>query len=971
MRLHKYLKSIILIALLLIYPVSMAIPYNVHAQDSNPKVVKVGWFDSSYNYFDQAGRRDGYSYEYQQKLSAYNGWTYEYIVGSWSDLLQMLKDGEIDLLSDVSYVPDREAYMFYPSLPMGAEEYYLFTAPKNEVISPSDVSTLNGKKIGVNKGSVQADLYAEWAKENGIEAETVEVNCSEDESLKMLETGVLDAYVTVDAFMDPSQAVPVYKIGSSDYYFAVAKNRPDLLEDLNYAMSQIQDEDRYYNSKMYEKYIRKAGANTFASSDLTDWLVEHGPIRVGYQDNYMAFCAADEKTGELKGVLKDFLKLASTCIQNVQIDFETIAYPTAEDAMEALKKGEVDCVFPANLSSYESETQGIVMTPAILNTEMHAVVRMTDPDLFAPDRKVIVAINEGNPNYEEFLREYFPTWEKKYYPTSQDCLKGIARGEADCLIISNYRYNNIARLCDKYNLTSFSTGIGMDYCLAIEKGQTELYTILSKITSLIPDASLNAALARYITEDATRTFMDYLQDHLLLVMAVITIVLLVVLILLVQNIRSGKKAKRLISATELDDLTGLYNRKYFFQYADQMYKGNSVIPRDAFVINIEQFHSINALHGRKVGDQVLRAIGNELAAIAKEMKGIGGRFEADSFDLYCHHTQDYQSIFDRLQESLNAVVPNANIRLRMGVMPWQEGVDPVHLFDRALTACNMARGHYKEHLIVYDENVSKRENYEQRLINDLPHGLETGEFEVYYQPKYDIQSEPARLASVEALVRWRHKELGMVSPGDFIPLFERNGQIRLLDQYVWKEAARTIAGWRDIYGVVIPVSVNLSRIDIFDPDLEETLEEILDRNVLEHKDFKLEVTESAYTENADQLIRVVENLRGKGFEIEMDDFGSGYSSLNMLSEMPIDALKMDMEFVRNIDRDEKNRLMVGLILDIAENLSIPVIAEGVETETQLILLKNLGCAMVQGYYFSRPLPAEEFERQYLSGSSQK
>ncbi|MBO7698449.1 MAG: EAL domain-containing protein, partial [Erysipelotrichaceae bacterium] len=150
-----------------------------------------------------------------------------------------------------------------------------------------------------------------------------------------------------------------------------------------------------------------------------------------------------------------------------------------------------------------------------------------------------------------------------------------------------------------------------------------------------------------------------------------------------------------------------------------------------------------------------------------------------------------------------------------------------------------------------------------------------------------------------------------------------------------------------------------------DPALEETLENILKENNLDHEVFKLEITESAYTENADQVIQVVGALRKKGFEVEMDDFGSGYSSLNMLSSMPIDVLKMDREFIRNIDHDKKGQQLVGLILDIARSLKVPVIAEGVERETQLQLLKKLGCNVVQGFYFSRPLPATEFEKRFL------
>ena len=205
----------------------------------------------------------------------------------------------------------------------------------------------------------------------------------------------------------------------------------------------------------------------------------------------------------------------------------------------------------------------------------------------------------------------------------------------------------------------------------------------------------------------------------------------------------------------------------------------------------------------------------------------------------------------------------------------------------------------------------------------------------------------------------------MIAPDNFIPLFERNGQISTVDNYVWRKVTEQIAAWRDEYGITLPVSVNLSRIDVFDPMLELVLSEMLENSRLERKYLKLEVTESAYTEDAEQVIFLVNKLHKDGYEIEMDDFGTGYSSLNMLTSMPVDVLKMDRSFIINIEHDKKDIQVVELILGIARSLNVPVVAEGVETEAQLKILKDLGCNIVQGYYFSKPLPAKEFEEKIL------
>ena len=421
------------------------------------------------------------------------------------------------------------------------------------------------------------------------------------------------------------------------------------------------------------------------------------------------------------------------------------------------------------------------------------------------------------------------------------------------------------------------------------------------------------------------------------------------------------EGKQLISAAENDRLTMLYSRNFFFEYAERLYKYHPEMHMDAVVMNIEQFHSINALNGYGFGDDVLRVLGNEIRAFLAETEGIASRFEADRFDIYCVPQPDYRRLLERFQNKLNSLSDKVNIHLRMGVNPWREGVEPVLMFDRARSACNMVRGDYQNPLMIYDEDMRMREIFNQRLLNDLRTAVEEHQFKVFYQPKYNVQCDPPRLSSAEALIRWIHPELGMIFPGSFVPLFEGNGLISIVDNFVWNEAARQVARWKERLGFTLPVSVNLSRADVFDPTLVDRLLALMRENGLDYRSFKLEVTESAYTDNAKHVLDVIRHLRSLGFEIEMDDFGSGYSSLNMLSDMPIDVLKMDMKFVRQIEESETDLRLVKLILDIAKYLRLTVVAEGVETEGQLQLLKDAGCDLIQGYYFSRPLPPEDFE----------
>lgn len=422
--------------------------------------------------------------------------------------------------------------------------------------------------------------------------------------------------------------------------------------------------------------------------------------------------------------------------------------------------------------------------------------------------------------------------------------------------------------------------------------------------------------------------------------------------------------RKLISSTERDTLTGLYNREYFFRYAEEYDRRHKKQSMDAILVNINHFHVINERYGKEYGNIVLRCVGENIRKMLGSYGGLACRPEADTFLIYCPHARYDTQLLDRLSRGLHdeSNTAGGHPHLRMGVYSEVDrSLDIERRFDRAKMAADQGRNTYEQTISYYDAKLHESHLFSEQLLEDFQEALKQGQFRVYYQPKYDIRPETPLLSSAEALIRWKHPKLGMISPGVFIPLLEDNGLIQQLDRFVWQEAAAQVRRWKDKFGLSLPVSVNVSRIDIHDPDLIGTFKQIIEENGLSTAEFRLEITESAYTDNSVGIIDTVKQLRVYGFSVEMDDFGSGYSSLNMLSTLPIDALKLDMKFIRTAFSGRKDTRMIELIIDIANYLKVPVIAEGVETEEQLRALKNLGCDFVQGYYFSRPVPPEEFE----------
>ena len=422
--------------------------------------------------------------------------------------------------------------------------------------------------------------------------------------------------------------------------------------------------------------------------------------------------------------------------------------------------------------------------------------------------------------------------------------------------------------------------------------------------------------------------------------------------------------RQIIQSTERDPLTGLYNREYFYRYAEQFDNYHRDLDMDAIVVDVNHFHMINERFGNAYGDEVLRRIGQRVRDLVSDTGGIVCRREADTFLVYCPHGKDYQKILNTASTGLAGDdTTNSRIRLRMGVYALvDKELEIERRFDRAKMAADTVRNSFTKAIGIYDQALHEQELYAEQLIEGFHQAIEEHQFEVFYQPKFDVRPEIPVLASAEALVRWFHPTLGMISPGAFIPLFERNGLIQTLDEYVWETTAAQIADWRRRFDFSVPVSVNVSRIDMYDPHLIETFQRILTSHGLSADDFYLEITESAYTQNSEQIIATVDQLRELGFRIEMDDFGTGYSSLNMISTLPIDALKLDMQFIRTAFSERRDTRLLEVIIDIADYLAVPIIAEGVETAEQLEALKSMGCDLVQGYYFSKPIPANEYER---------
>ena len=410
-----------------------------------------------------------------------------------------------------------------------------------------------------------------------------------------------------------------------------------------------------------------------------------------------------------------------------------------------------------------------------------------------------------------------------------------------------------------------------------------------------------------------------------------------------------------------DELTGIYNKQAFYAKTKEMLLDNPDKNFDLLRINIERFKVLNDLFGESTGDKLLRYIGKFLKEINLPLC-VSGRLYADNF-VVCYEAGkgDSRRMINTLQMVADSFAINNRTILSFGLYRIDDKTLPVSVMcDRANMALWKAKGNFKNPYCEYDEKMRQQVLKEQKIINAMEMAIQNKEFTLYLQPKYDI--EKGTIIGAEALVRWISLENGFISPGDFIPVFENNGFVYEVDKFIWEESCRYLRKWLDEGREVHPISVNVSRIDLYDPKLVQHLVDLREKYQLPSQYLELEITESAYTEDPEQIITITRQLREAGFVILMDDFGTGYSSLNMLKDIQIDVLKLDMGFLKSSDYSAKGGNILTAILKMAESLKMQTIAEGVETKEQVEFLKSIGCRYVQGFYYSKPLPVDEFEK---------
>ena len=523
-----------LLSLLLL--LSAVLPVKAAAETAPVKIVRIGSFENTFNYCNEKGARKGYGYELLQTLSGYTGWQFEYVTCDWSDCFEKLKNGEIDIMGDISYTEDRAEEMLFSDEPMGEEKYYLYADLSRADISASDYKTLNGKKIGVLMGTEPEVMLTEWEEKHDLKTQHVNVSNNEDVKQK-LANHEIDCFVSLEeSFWAELGISTITRVGKSGIYYALNKDRPDLKEELDNAMRALDEAAPFYTADLYKRYFSLDYIPILTGEEKA-WLRGHGAIRMGFLTSDRGVSTYDPATGEITGTITDYIQFAADCLGNQELEFQLVGYDDKEAELNALKSGEIDMIFHFDQSPNLAEEYRVARTNTTWTANMMVV---TNQQLFTENKVNRVAVPQNKISLTRYIAFYYPQWEIVDCDTQEDAIKLVKDGQADCFVTG---VSSEEKYSKNHGFYSVPLPNPANSCFAVKSGNRSLLSILNKTIKAMPTNMLTGSLAMYKSSSRKVTLSDFIKDNFFMVLLVSSIAVAVILLMILKLLRKARKAE--------------------------------------------------------------------------------------------------------------------------------------------------------------------------------------------------------------------------------------------------------------------------------------------------------------------------------------------------------------------------------------------------------------------------------------------
>lgn len=914
----------------------------------------------------------GFAADTLREIRKSTGNTYQYVSAAAPELARKLAAGDLDIIPCVTkqelaswkellaeHGYDGELYLSSFSMLTKFSAVYV---RKGSSVAYSDLDSLRTKRIGyLMEDQCMFFPDGEFLTPELRQAKFVAYN-TEEQMHSDFNSGKIDA-VAKSCFRSWPDDIIVCQMSAAECYFMATERSKDILDELDEAVGGIMMSDSSFSSNMYEKYVSRFGGQRYAYTESEKYYVTNNKkltIGVNIQASMLDHAEGKTVTGALAETMNQLGKIAG-------MEIRLVPYDSIKNCVSAMKAGEVQAICGGVNSASVAQFSGIRVSAPYSKTPVAAAGKVGA----SINERSRIAIPISDEDISVYLSTVYPNAPQVRYSDERLCLDAVKNGDADLAYAS--AYDLIYALSGDYSdldLVDVRSTLHVE-CIAMPDSEKDLAGIIGK--SLVVMSTNSALVNTYsamLGNGGGVDSGDFFSDYLVwIVSGVIAVLAAVFVVVCTMAFRSRRVA-------DIDSLTGGRSKRKYFEDTRKILKKTNAENWAIALFDIDKFKYVNDRLGYEEGNRMLERLHK---TISDHLEGeeVFARMSDDNFVLTIKNGTDVEltsrlnsifAEFDR-RNSLFVKYPvvfSAGVcRLNQCIHESHHGeVDINSAIDRCKIAKSTLKGTHYSSIAFYDGSIRDRALREKDYENIMPAALERHEFQCYLQPKYGLRSR--NIEGAEALIRWNSKDFGFISPGDFIPIAEKNGFVVELDFFILEEVCRTMRRWIDDGKKPVVVSVNQSRLHLNYDDYIWRLREIVDKYDIPYEYIELELTESVFTENSEKLLKIMHKLHEIGFKLSLDDFGSGYSSLNMLKDMPVDVVKIDKEFFSDTMNTRKGRAVISTVVDLANNLDMDVISEGVETKEQVEFLTEIHCAMVQGYYFAKPMPIVDFEKLWFA-----
>ena len=919
------------------------------------KKVTVGVYGmEGFAYKNENGSCEGYAVDYLNQLGAECGYDIDIVLIEKGMLFESLILGKCDFIltgesfsKDTEYISTRDSLM---------KEYDVLYVRSDADIYYEDFENFDGMVIALCRNSIAENELKSYSEENGF---NYKIKYYEDENRMLLavENGEVDAAVVGNLVYVDEDVKNVGIVGSHEYRLVAKKDMQQDMDELDYVIAKHLSENNSYINNLYNAlyWQSRAGYPSLTRAE-HDYVVKHPVVKVGYLEDSYPLQYTDDN-GNFDGIAKRYFDYFS---EYTGFRFEYYEYQDSDACKEDIANGKIDMIALVPYYMDWAKKNSMVETNWFVQVPVYEV--KLNPDAKVKNVGMTSSFAVAGQAYSDDINYI-------NYNSVVACLDAVKNGEIDAAYINGYSWRTY---CNKaaYAMLSGSyrdENVFFSALSYMDSSTINATGIINKaITAITPELSKNRTINGVLfSVEKTNSFVNFIATYRLYICLFIVIVLVGVITWSISN--KKRKEETLERLAYTDSVTGGMNQSKFYIEGDKV--RNKEGKYAVGYINIQNFKYINDFYGREQGDNVLKVMAHMLDDLMQP-DGIYARMSADRFAFLVSYI-DYETLkynFDTyisdIEINISGFSDTVNIKSTCGVYLVENSTEGIRdMVDKAAIAEKRARIDSRKRIILYDDELNAEFVKNQEMTSSMKKALENNEFVVYMQPKVDIDSEVP--VGCEALVRWISPEKGFVSPGDFIPLFEKNGFVTEVDFYVLEQVCRMLRRRIDAGLPVLPVNVNQSRLHVNDRMYLSMLQDMLNKYNIPMNLIVFEITESAFINDSHAMIDLINRMKSLGFNFSIDDFGSGYSSFNLLKDMQVDELKIDKEFLESTEDLKRSRYIIERIVQMAHGLDIRVVCEGVERIEQVQFLREIECDIIQGYYYSKPMPMDDYEK-YLA-----